>query len=178
MRCRSSRRQHEDLSARRPAFVSPSFSDVMTEYMEDVLQPRSRHSWDVLKAWFSNAGQSSRVTRSTNDASAAETADADHKNPSDSAERNLEKEEDGAASTPSSSRPPSDAGTFKCNGDGGGFIWKMAECKIDDDGSCGHCQETLRSIDLSEDDEKRLLKQVRLHAEESCSNACRRQDRH
>ncbi len=24
----------------------------MAEYMDDVLQPRSRHSWDVLKAWF------------------------------------------------------------------------------------------------------------------------------
>lgn len=30
----------------------PSFLEVMTEYMDDVLQPRSRHSWDVLKAWF------------------------------------------------------------------------------------------------------------------------------
>ncbi|CAM9258489.1 unnamed protein product [Hapterophycus canaliculatus] len=28
------------------------FLEVMTEYMDDVLQPRSRHSWDVLKAWF------------------------------------------------------------------------------------------------------------------------------
>lgn len=29
-----------------------SFEDVMKEYMEDVLQPRSRASWDVIKAWF------------------------------------------------------------------------------------------------------------------------------
>ncbi|CAB1119970.1 unnamed protein product [Ectocarpus sp. CCAP 1310/34] len=28
------------------------FLEVMTEYMDDVLQPRSRHSWDVLKSWF------------------------------------------------------------------------------------------------------------------------------
>ncbi|CAM9736570.1 unnamed protein product [Ectocarpus sp. 12 AP-2014] len=28
------------------------FLEVMTEYMDDVLQPRSRHSWDVLRAWF------------------------------------------------------------------------------------------------------------------------------
>lgn len=59
--------------------------------------------------------------------------------------------------------PPSDSG----GGDGGGGDaggacgdWVVSECKVADDGSCGSCGEVLRSIDLSEDDEERMLKQV------------------
>ena len=48
------------------------------------------------------------------------------------------------------------------NGGGGGACgdWIVSECRVGDDGSCGSCGEVLRSIDLSKDDEERLLKQV------------------
>eukprot|EP00611_Tribonema_gayanum_P013129 TRINITY_DN2391_c0_g1_i1.p1 TRINITY_DN2391_c0_g1~~TRINITY_DN2391_c0_g1_i1.p1 ORF type:complete len:571 (+),score=175.45 TRINITY_DN2391_c0_g1_i1:177-1889(+) len=32
------------------------FEDVVSNYMEDVLQPRSRQSWDVIRAWFEAEG--------------------------------------------------------------------------------------------------------------------------
>lgn len=44
--------------------------------------------------------------------------------------------------------------------DGACGDWIVSECKVADDGTCGSCGEVLRSIELSEDDEERLLKQV------------------
>ena len=41
---------------------------------------------------------------------------------------------------------------------GGG--WRVVECKVGTDGTCENCGEVLRSIDLSKEDEDRLLQQV------------------
>lgn len=38
--------------------------------------------------------------------------------------------------------------------------WRVTECKVDEDGTCNNCGEVLKSIDLSPDDERRLLEQV------------------
>lgn len=43
---------------------------------------------------------------------------------------------------------------------GGGSGWSVVECKVGTDGTCENCGEVLRSVDLSKDDEERLLRQV------------------
>lgn len=44
----------------------------------------------------------------------------------------------------------------------GFYGWKVSECKVAADGTCQSCGEVLRSIELSADDEQRLLKQARV----------------
>lgn len=166
---------------------SSSFAEVMTEYMEDVLQPRSRRSWDVLKAWFrvSTGGGSSTstdpaATEAKNDSKPEERGDgrvvaqatdasAQTTSASDGAALTASPPptaggDDGAASPPPAPSPaPADAGSEDHSPRAeGGFGWCVTECKVGQDGTCESCDEVLRSIELSQDDEQRLLKQVRV----------------
>lgn len=185
-----------------------SFLEVMSEYMEDVLQPRSRHSWDVLKAWFEVAGQGDNSTETVadndfgakQDSSVAEQAVAAREANTDSTNKGDPNEGDGSTIAAQGSarpgvdgNPPPLEGTedTAATGDasesdskatpageedatqtpeavscaprspsavGGG--WGVSECRVGKDGACGKCGEVLQSIELSEDDEQRLLKQV------------------
>lgn len=223
----------------------------MSEYMEDVLQPRSRASWDVLKAWFRVAPSESSAGVDTEDGergrppngicsvgsaregpkngagreevSTAVTPivetkeefvasprrdEAGNEGIAEGEKAGTAEEEGGEAAgkhqapdrdnpvesaasivaAPSADVPiaPAAAGTEE-NGNGCsvavvavvttamdrvecgageavtsayGKGWKVSECKVAPDGSCQSCGEILTSIELSADEEQRLLKQV------------------
>lgn len=136
--------------------------------MEDVLQPRSRRSWDVLKEWFRVAGGKKNASATTvttmppkdaseNSTGAIETlADADKTRVvAESSGEGLETVSDRShRASPEDEVVGSDSEQSTAHG------WRVVECRVGKDGSCGNCGEMLRSIELSEDDEKRLLKQV------------------
>lgn len=235
-----------------------SFLEVMTEYMDDVLQPRSRDSWDVLKAWFSIAvtttttaasntstspaticsgsnttaatttTAATSVQKSVPETSAISTKTATMKEKSEKNDASFgqegQREADGGASAAAASStelatksslgdeafvtkadiaagkndadpnaesstvskqpgdtnrdgsaaplppltPPLVDGEMECEalppsgGDGDNSQgWSLTECKIAQNGSCHNCGEVLRSIEIPESDERRLLKQVR-----------------
>lgn len=244
----------------------------MSEYMDDVLQPRSRHSWDVLKKWFrvgpndigngvtkgngdepagsrqqADAPEEGEIVVAADDAvcsaekrqeeapnggsagvgegkdgvdqepiaaavtttpaaeaaavetpvaasadagqpaAAAVTTDVKAATPAPAAAAPQETEAAGMALTaPTSGATPAlEAGAadvsaagdpVRGSGDsndttsaktgspgvngGGGGGWSVVECKIGIDGTCENCGEVLRSVDLSQDEEERLLRQV------------------
>eukprot|EP00752_Nemacystus_decipiens_P005171 g4693.t1 len=259
------------------------FLEVMSEYMDDVLQPRSRHSWDVLKAWFrvgpndiGNAvteeptkrrqadlpeegeivgggdaaaaapadtsavcSKEQRKEESSDDASthvaegdggaehgtvasvpatlaapvaspAASTADAEKTAEAAIAQAEApvptpaaaaaapEPQEAAAGGAPvaaatavsSCTAHPTVEGAAAADADvgaksdsvggggdcndaaskgsqsaatadgGGGGGWSVVECKVGTDGRCENCGEVLRSVDLSKEDEERLLQQI------------------
>lgn len=260
----------------------PSFLEVMSEYMDDVLQPRSRHSWDVLKAWFkvgpndvrhdvteedsTPAGPGRRVDSPEGGeivaagggaAAAIRSGEQGREEPSDDGGAGVGDGEEGverkaiatAATTPAAESaavdvavavaPPAAAATAEggqpaaaasaqaeaatpspagagaaaaepeatataapsvpacaaapaleaaaadagvaddpvgVDGDsndttaankgspsvngGSGGDWRVVECKVGTDGKCENCGEVLRSVDLSKEDEERLLRQV------------------
>lgn len=123
--------------------------------MEDVLQPRSRRSWDVLKEWFRIAEGKKNASATTdtpeNSTGAVEMLANASKISGDSPEMDLECSH---RSSPEDEVVDSNSGQSMAHG------WRVVECRVDNNGSCGSCGEMLRSIELSEDDERRLLKQV------------------
>lgn len=146
--------------------------------MEDVLQPRSRRSWDVLKEWFRIAGGNKNASATTvttipskdapeNSTSAVETlADADKisdDSPGMISGRSPEIVSGRSPDIVSGRSPlssPDDEAVDSNSEQSTAHGWRVVECRVDNNGSCGSCGEMLRSIELSEDDEKRLLKQV------------------
>ena len=143
-----------------------SFLEVMAEYMEDVLQPRSRRSWEVLKEWFRVAGESKITNPSVTTTSTSSPPKDALENSSDAVETNVDANETRAASGESNgaleeapSDPPRPPPAVEA-ADHADHAWKVSECGVGKDGSCGNCGEVLGSIELSEDDERRLLKQV------------------
>eukprot|EP00903_Cladosiphon_okamuranus_P008688 g8324.t1 len=238
------------------------FLEVMSEYMDDVLQPRSRHSWDVLKAWFrvgpndigngateessepagprrprppdsleegktvaaaaaaadagvarseeasdnvgasvgetegeggvkretaasaaatipaavepaaeataevtpaapvAEAGQPTDLTVAEGEAAAPAPAAALEAAADDAAVGNpVGRSGDRNDTTVASKGPTSTAVSCGGGGDGGGG-WSVVECKVGADGTCENCGEVLRSVDLSKEDEERLLHQI------------------
>ncbi|CBJ26017.1 conserved unknown protein [Ectocarpus siliculosus] len=155
------------------------FLEVMTEYMDDVLQPRSRHSWDVLKAWFkADGGGGDDATGAATTSPRAAGADAVGRSSQadggggddDVMEGAPQADGDEAVGDPppvagkdavEEASPQADAaGGEKKPPSGGAGSWIVRECYVRKDGTCENCGEVMRSIELSEDDEQRLLKQV------------------
>lgn len=150
--------------------------------MEDVVQPRSVKSWDVLRAWFEAASSAAVATADPGQEEGSKAlltgAEKVLKNGSGDGAEVTPATENGAdaSPTPTVAHTPTTeaelkkvygvevAGGSACEGGGGGErcrgLWKLSECKVALDGSCLKCGEVLRSIELSEDEEQRLLTQV------------------